>query len=78
MTSMNPLKYTPGQIAKSLIASLTGVIGLLGLAAATFGDGPLAAVGGWATATALFLTPILVFLKKAEPWADLLDGRSEE
>lgn len=80
MTASNPLTYKPAQIAKALIATLTGVVGLLGLAAATFTDGALATGGGWATAAALFLTPILVFLKKAEPWMGLLAGplRDEE
>ncbi|MFI6368718.1 hypothetical protein ACIBG0_39055 [Nocardia sp. NPDC050630] len=70
---MNPFKYSPGQIAKALIAALTSVIALLGLAAATFGDGTFATIGTWATAAAVFLTPILVFLKKAEPWFGMLD-----
>lgn len=73
---MNPLKYRPGQIAKSLVAVLTGVVGLLGLVAAEFAEPPLATIGGWATAAALFLTPILVFLKKVEPWIGLIDGQS--
>ena len=76
MNTSNPLKYRPAQIAKALIAALTGVVGLLGLAASTFSDGALADIGGWAAAAALFLTPILVFLKKAEPWFGLLDGQS--
>lgn len=71
---MNPLKYRPAQIAKAIVATLTGLVGLLGLAAATFADGPLATIGGWATAAALFLTPILVFLKKVEPWIDVIEG----
>lgn len=74
MASMNPLDYKPAQIAKALVSALTGSIGLLGLAALAFTDGPLAAVGGWATAAALFLTPVLVFLQKAQPWIDMLDG----
>ena len=78
MNSLNPLRYKPAQIAKTLVATLTGVIGLLGLFAAEFAEGPLATVGGWAAAAALFLTPILVFLKRAEPWIDLLDGPEQE
>ncbi len=74
MASLNPLDYKPAQIAKSLISTLTGIVGLLGLAALAFTDGPLSAVGGWATAAALFLTPILVFLQKAQPWMDMLGG----
>jgi hypothetical protein len=72
---MNPLKYRPAQIAKAIVAALTSVVALLGLAAATFAEGPLATVGGYAAAAAIFLTPIVVFLKKAEPWIDMLDGR---
>ena len=71
---MNPMKYRPAQIAKALIAALTSVMALLGLAAATFGEGTLATVGTWATAAFVFLTPILVFLKRAEPWIGILDG----
>lgn len=74
MASLNPFDYRPAQIAKALIAGLTGVIGLLGLAANTFGDGAFATVGGWAAAAALFLTPILVFLQKAQPWINVLDN----
>ncbi|MBF6374450.1 hypothetical protein [Nocardia farcinica] len=73
MTSLNPLRYKPSQIAKALIAALTSIVGLLGLAASTFADGALATVGQWAAAAALFLAPILVFLKKAEPWIGMLD-----
>ncbi|BAD56389.1 hypothetical protein [Nocardia farcinica] len=73
MTSLNPLRYKPSQIAKALIAALTSIVGLLGLAASTFADGALATVGQWAIAAALFLAPILVFLKKAEPWIGMLD-----
>lgn len=73
MTTLNPLKYKPAQIAKALIAGLTALIGLLGLAATTFAEGALADIGTWATAVALFLTPILVFLQKAEPWVGLLE-----
>lgn len=76
MNSLNPLKYRPAQVAKSLIAVLTGVVGLCGLLAAELADGPLSTIGGWAAAAALFLTPILVFLQKAKPWMDLLDGQS--
>lgn len=72
--SANPLKYRPAQIAKTLVAVLTSVVALLGLAAAEFADGPLATVGGWAAAAAVFLTPILVFLKRAQPWTEILDG----
>lgn len=74
MSTLNPLKYRPGQVAKALIATLTGVIGLCGLIAAEFADGPLATVGGWAAAAALFLTPIAVFLKKAEPWIGMIEA----
>lgn len=73
MSTLNPLKYKPSQIAKALIAGLGSIVGLLGLAASTFADGTLATVGQWATAAALFLIPILVFLKKAEPWIAMLD-----
>lgn len=74
MNTLNPLKYKPSQVAKALIAGLGSIIGLLGLAASTFADGALATVGQWATAAALFLIPILVFLKKAEPWIGMLDS----
>lgn len=73
MDSLNPFDYTPAQIAKALVAGLTALVGLLGLIVATFTDGPLDAVGHWAAAAALFLTPILVFLKRAQPWIDMLD-----
>lgn len=75
MNSLNPLRYRPAQIAKAVAALLTSTVALLGLAASEFATGPLATIGGWAAAAAIFLTPIVVFLKKAQPWIDLLDGK---
>ncbi|MCM6778022.1 hypothetical protein NDR87_30995 [Nocardia sp. CDC159] len=72
MGSLNPFDYEPAQIAKALVAALTAVVGLLGLLASTFSDGPLDVAGQWAAAAALFLTPILVFLKRAQPWMEML------
>ncbi|MBF6328724.1 hypothetical protein [Nocardia transvalensis] len=74
MTSLNPLRYKPSQIAKALIAGLTCIVGLLGVTASTFATGDLAVVGKWAATAALFLTPVLVFLQRAEPIIDRLDG----
>lgn len=73
MASLNPLDYRPAQVAKALVALLTSVIGLLGVATSVFATGGLAAVGHWATAAALFLAPVLVFLQKAESVAEILD-----
>lgn len=67
MDSLNPLRYRPAQIAKALVALLTCVIGLCGVCTTLFTTGTLAALGESAAAAALFLTPILVFLQKAEP-----------
>jgi hypothetical protein len=75
---MNPLDYSPAQIAKAIIAGLTATVGLLGMAAGTFTDGPLSAVGHWAAAVALFLVPILVFVQKAAPVIDLFNRRGGE
>lgn len=72
--ALNPFNYRPSQIAKALIALLTSVIGGLGLAAAVFTEGPLAVLGQWAIAAALFLAPILVFVKRAEPLFGMLDN----
>lgn len=72
--SLNPLDYHPAEIAKTIAAALTATVGLLGLVAATFTTGPLATVGSWATAAALFLVPVVVFIKKTEPWIGMLDG----
>lgn len=78
MASLNPLSYHPAQIAKALVALLTSLIGLLGVAASVFADGGLATAGQWATAAALFLAPVLVFLQKAQPLFDMFDqGRAE-
>jgi hypothetical protein len=71
---VNPFKYKPSQIAKAIIAALSSVVALAGLAAAEFTEGPLSTFGGYAAAVAIFLTPILVFLQKAEPWAGMLDA----
>lgn len=69
--------YTPAQVAKSLVAAVTGVAALCGLAVTSFTDGPLAVVGGWGAAALIVLTPILVFLKSAAPLVDLIDGDDE-
>ena len=78
---MNPMKYSPAQIAKAIAAALTSIAALLTLAAAEFAEGPLSAVGGWATAALLVLMPIIVFAKKAAPWMEILshlgDGPAE-
>lgn len=78
MASLNPLSYHPAQIAKALVALLTSLIGLLGVAASVFADGGLATAGQWATAAALFLAPILVFLQKAQPLIQVLDRSDAE
>lgn len=72
--SLNPLDYHPAQIAKALVALLTSVLGFLGLAASVFADGGLVTAGHWATAAALFLAPILVFMQKAQSVIDVVDG----
>lgn len=74
MASLNPLDYHPAQIAKALVALLTSVISVLGVLAATLATGGLAQAGGWVAGAAAVLTPILVFLKKAEPVISVLDG----
>ncbi|EOM78088.1 hypothetical protein DW322_11340 [Rhodococcus rhodnii] len=64
---MTILGYTPGQVAKALVAALTSVVALCTLAVATFTDGPLVQVGAYATAALLVLNPILVYAKAAAP-----------
>jgi len=71
--SKNPFDYRPAQIAKALVALLTSIVGLLGVAASVAATGDLQVVGHWATATALCLTPIVVFLKRAQPFLDAVD-----
>jgi hypothetical protein len=65
--SYNPMNYTPAQLAKALVTLLTSIVAMLGLIAVSFADGPLAAVGGWATAASLVVAPIAVFVTKAAP-----------
>lgn len=72
--SLNPLDYHPAQIAKATVALLTSVIAILGLLATALATGGLAAAGAWVGGVAAALTPALVFLKKAEPVVDVLDG----
>ena len=72
--ALNPFNYRAAQIAKALVALLTSTLGFLGLAAAVFTEGPLVVFGQWAIAAALFLTPILVFIKRAEPLFGMLDN----
>lgn len=74
MASINPFDYRPAEIAKSLVALLTSVIALGGVLAATLTTGGLADAGAWVAGIAVFLTPIVVFLKRAALVADLLDG----
>ncbi|WP_280448480.1 hypothetical protein [Nocardia brasiliensis] len=71
--SLNPLNYRPAQIAKALVALLTSLIALLGTLAAALSSGGLADAGLWVAGVAAFLTPIVVFLKKAEPLFGMLD-----
>jgi hypothetical protein len=75
---MNPLNYSPGQMAKSIAAFVTVAVGLLGLAAAEFTEGPLAPIGGWAGTALIALTPVVVFLKKAEPWIGMVGNRAPD
>lgn len=72
--SLNPLDYRPAQIAKALVALLTSMIVLMGTLAAALTSGGLADAGLWVAGVAAFLTPIAVFLKKAEPLFGMLDG----
>ncbi|WP_280393029.1 hypothetical protein [Nocardia wallacei] len=74
MASLNPLDYKPSQIAKALIAALSSAIALVGVLAMALTDGGLATAGGWVAGVAVFLTPILVFLQKVQPWLAMLDG----
>lgn len=71
--SLNPLTYHPAQVAKALVALLTSVIGFLGLLASVLATGGLSSAGAWIAGVAVFLTPILVFLKKAEKVVDVVD-----
>lgn len=72
--SLNPLDYRPAQIAKALAALLTSVTALLGTLAAALSSGGLADAGLWVAGVAAALTPIVVFLQRAEPVIELFDG----
>ena len=70
--------YTPKQATAAAVAGLSCAGALAGLAVTTFTDGPLAAVGGWAAAALLVLTPLTHFVKAAAPLIeDALDGDGE-
>lgn len=71
--SFNPFAYHPAQIAKALVAVPVSIIGLAGVIASVASTGDLSVIGHGATAVALFLAPIVVFLTKAERIADVLD-----
>ena len=67
---MNPFSYRAREVAKALVALLSSVIALLGLAAVLFADGPLSDIGTFAAAAAMALNPYLVFAKRAESAVD--------
>lgn len=71
--SRNPFAYHPAQIAKALVALLTSVIGLLGIVSASLSTGGLATASSWVAGVAVALTAPLVFLKRAEQVADIID-----
>lgn len=73
MASLNPLAYHPAQIAKTIVALLTSTIAILGVLAGALATGGLAAAGAWVAGIAAALTPVLVFLKRAEPVIDIVD-----
>lgn len=73
MASMNPLDYHPAQLAKAIAAALTSIVAVLGTIAAALASGGLADAGLWVAGVAAALTPIVVFLKRAQPLADLFD-----
>lgn len=71
--SLNPLAYKPSQIAKALVAVVTAVIGVLTLIAGDLMTGGLSTAAEWVTGIVLALTPVLVFLKRAEAVIDVVD-----
>ncbi|WP_228002131.1 hypothetical protein [Nocardia australiensis] len=77
MNSLNPLKYHPAQLAKSIAALLTSVVAFLGLLAASLSDGGLATAGGWVAGVAVVLTPIAVFATKMAPLLGMFAGADE-
>jgi hypothetical protein len=71
--SLNPLAYKPSQIAKALVAVVTAVIGILTLIAGDLMTGGLSTAAEWVTGVVMALTPVLVFLKKAQNVIDVVD-----
>jgi predicted cation transporter len=70
---VNPLKYHPAQIAKAIVAALSCTVILAGLAANLSATGPLHMVGSWAIGAGAVLTPVLVFMQKAETVLEKID-----
>ncbi|WP_305780000.1 hypothetical protein [Nocardia nova] len=71
--SLNPFAYHPAQVAKALVALLTSSIALLGTLAAALSSGGLADAGLWVAGIAAALTPIAVFLKRAQDVIGVFD-----
>lgn len=71
--SLNPLAYKPSQIAKALVAVVTAVIAIATLIAADLTTGGLSTAATWVSGIAIALTPVLVFLKRAQSVIDVVD-----
>ena len=71
--SLNPFSYKPAQIAKALVAVVGGVIAIATLIASDLTTGGLSTAAGWVSGVVMSLTPVLVFLKKAETVIDVVD-----
>lgn len=72
--SLNPFAYKPAQVAKAAVALVTAVIAVATLVASDLTTGGLSTAAGWVSGVAIVLTPVLVFLKKAQSVIDVVDS----
>lgn len=72
--SLNPFAYRPAEVAKALVAFATALVAVLTLIASDLATGGLSTAAGWVSGVAMALTPVIVFLKRAETVIDAVDG----
>jgi hypothetical protein len=71
--SLNPFSYKPAQVAKAAVAVVTALVGIATLIASDLTTGGLSTAAGWVSGVVMLLTPVLVFLKRAENIIDAVD-----
>jgi hypothetical protein len=71
--SLNPFDYKLSQIAKAAVAFVTALIAIATLIASDLTTGGLSTAAGWVSGVVMVLTPVLVYLKRAEAVVEAVD-----